>query len=106
MFFARRDLFESKTTGASSDVTSETYWIGDARAISLQLIGSAFTIQASNDEGRLAAIANWSNVTNLGAQAVTSAPIVIEPGLSWLRVLGSAVTQCVLAVHNAGSDGG
>ena len=105
MYTVVRDLYGSKTTGASSDVTSETYWVGDALSISLQLECSALTPQASNDDGRSAAIVNWSNVTNLGAQADTSSPLAIEPGFRWLRCQGSAVTLCRLALQNiAGTE--
>lgn len=82
LYNARRDLFTSKT---ASEITSETYWVGDARHISLFLDGSTQTVQGSQDEGRATAIgeATWSTLTRFVA---STALLDIEPGFRWLRV--------------------
>jgi hypothetical protein len=94
-YVARRDLYASKT---ASDVTSETYWIGDARSISLWLEGSATTseVQVSNDDGRIAVIAEntWSTLSTVIGTG--SDMLDIEPGPRWLRVLRSGTSSAVL----------
>ena len=90
MYTVRRDLFATK----GSDVTSEVYWVGDARSISLQLDASVQTVRGSNDDGRSAAIANWSTLT-----VITDpdwAMLDIEPGFRWLQVQRSGSTGTAL----------
>lgn len=88
-FSSARSLYLSK---AVSDVTSEVYWVGDAEEITLQLPStSATTVQASNDDGRSAAITNWSNLTTATAAGMLN----IEPGFRWLRLL-STKTDAIL----------
>lgn len=83
-YSTRRDLFASK--GASA-ITSETYWVGDARRISLMCDGSVQTVLACNQEGRSAVLSddtlNWSTLTRM----IASRNLMdIEPGFRWLRI--------------------
>lgn len=84
LYTLRRDLFTSKT---SSEITSETMWVGDARQISLMLDGSTQTVLGCNQEGRTASLSdntlNWSTLTRLVANRTL---MDIEPGFRWLRV--------------------
>ncbi len=92
-----RDLYSSKT---ASEVTSETYWVGDAHAITLQVVGSpsTTTIQGSNDNGRDVAITNWQTIDTL-----TSTDIYyVDPGFRWIRALRSETTALKLALQNRG----
>jgi len=87
-FTARRDLY----SGKGSDVTSQVYWVGDAKSISLFLDGgSVQTVDGSNDDGRTSAIAerSWSTLTTLTPDATM---LDIEPGFRWIRVLRSGST--------------
>lgn len=96
---ARRDLYASKT---ASEVTSEVYWIGDAREITLFFRGSpsTTTVQISTDDGRTAALPEngWSNATVI----ISPGPdhIDVEPGPRWLRFLRSETTEATLNVRN------
>ena len=95
MSTARRDLFAA---GATSDVTSEIYFAGDAASVSLFLRGSpsTTTIQLSNATGFQSAIAEteWSNVTTV----VSPAPdmLDIQSGFRWIRCLRSETTEATL----------
>jgi len=84
----RRDLYEAK----GSDVTSEVYWVGDARSISMWLDASVITVQGTNQEGRDSAIDedNWSLLTTLTDP--DKEMLDIEPGFRWLRTLRSGST--------------
>ena len=96
----RFDLYE----GLGSDVTSSTFFVGDATEITLQvLIGSTstVTVQTSNATGFREAFTedDWSNVTtwNIAADEM----INIEPGFRWLRLQrnGSSASQANLGVY-------
>ena len=92
-YTAQRDLYASKT---ASDVTSEVFWVGDARELTLQILGSpsTTTVQGSNGDGRVAALSedSWSDIS-----AVIGANMVdVEPGFRWLRCLRSETTQVLL----------
>ena len=98
LYTQRRDLYSSKTT---SEITSETYWIGDADTVSLFVRGSPSTtsLQLSNAEGRAAAIGEteWSTVTTIlgtGADMLD-----VEGGSRWLRCLRSETTEVTLATQ-------
>lgn len=92
---ARRNLYESI---AASGITSETYWVGDAGSISLQLIGSpsTTTVRGSNADGRSAAIGatEWSTITTVAAGMYS-----IEPGFRWLQLQRSETTSAWLSVQ-------
>lgn len=98
LYVQQRDLYTSK---AASEITSETYYVGDIKELTTFLRGSpsTTTIQGSNAEGRSTAIAetSWSDLTTVlfvsgdGAQMVN-----IQPGFRWLRCLRSETTEVVL----------
>jgi len=100
-FTARRDLYASKD---ASDVTSETYYVGDARSISLEIIGSpsTTTIQGSNADGRNVDITNTTAQWSTLSVVVGPAPdmIDIEAGYSWMRCQRSETTSTWLTVQN------
>ncbi|MDX1486705.1 MAG: hypothetical protein R3268_00790 [Acidiferrobacterales bacterium] len=85
----RRELYASKT---ASEVTSETYWVGDAQELTVQLLGSpsTTTIQGTNVDGRSAAIAetDWSTISTVIGDGIVN----IEPGWRWMRGLRSETT--------------
>jgi hypothetical protein len=63
-------------------------WVGDANVISVSLStatagSSAYSLDASNDDGFQSAIVNWSNVTVLTAKGIYS----VTPGMRWLRAI-------------------
>ena len=80
-YTTRRNLFADQGSG----LTSEVYWVGDARSISLALDGSVQTVLGCNQEGRDAALSmntlNWSTLTRLVASGTL---VDIEPGFRWL----------------------
>ena len=93
-YVARRELYASKGV---SDVTSETYWVGDAAEITLQFpTASSNTVQVTNADGRSAAIveADWSTITTASTGIIN-----IEPGMRWLRCLSNK-TDMVLNLQN------
>ena len=101
-FSARRDLYGSK---AASDITSETYYVGDADAISLFVRGSpsTTTLQGSNEDGRNVDIKNtgaadWSTLSTV----INPSPdmIDIEPGFAYLRATRSETTELILTLQN------
>ena len=93
----KRDLF----TTAPSDVTSETYWIGDSEQLSVQILGGASdsttTIQFTNVDGRPIAIAegDWSTDTTIIGQDI----FPVQTGACYIRVLSDA-TRFLLATKN------
>ncbi len=82
-YTVRRDIF----TDQGSGLTSEVYWVGDARSVSLMLDGSTQTVLGTNQEGRSAALSmntlNWSTLTRMVADKTL---MDIEPGFRWLCV--------------------
>jgi hypothetical protein len=96
----RRDLYTSKT---ASDITSETFFVGDARAISFFIRGSpsTTTIQGSNADGRSNDITNttddWSDLSTV----LDPSPdmIDIEPGFEYVRLLRSETTEVILKLQ-------
>ena len=83
----RRDLFGT----VASDITSEVYFTGDAKEMTLDcVVPSATTLifQATNQQGFREAFveADWSTLTTV---AVVSANRIfnIEPGFRWFRCL-------------------
>lgn len=95
----RRDLYTSK---AASVITSETFWTGDAEAISVFARGSpsTTTLQGSNAEGRTATIAenSWSNLSTILSPSPDM--IDIESGFRWFRALRSETTELVIQLQN------
>ena len=89
---ARRDLY---TSIAASGVTSETYNVEGMRNMTLQVVGanSITTIRGSNDDGRSAAITNWSTLTCVIGEAM----VEIDPGFRWIQLQRSATTNAILA---------
>lgn len=96
----RSDLYED----VGSDVTSSTYFIGDAEELSAEIIiGSASTtsIQLSNATGFRETISedDWSTSTTVVSSADDM--LNIEPGPRWLRAIRtSGVSQFVVAGRN------
>ena len=94
-FTTLRELYTSKS---ASEVTSETYWVGDAFALSMQFVGagSNTSIQGSNADGRDAAIAeaSWSHITVVGPGIYD-----VEPGFRWMRCLRSLTTAANMAIQ-------
>lgn len=96
----RFDLYN----GLGSDVTSSTFFVGDAREMTLQIqVGSTstVTVQGSNATGFRVAIEedSWSALTTWN---VTEAEMInIEPGFRWLRCQrnGSSASQAILGVQ-------
>ncbi len=86
-----KDLFED----VGSDLTSTTYFVGDAEDMTLQAVaGSATTIivHASNDKGFSADPTSWSTITTVTAVA-TATIFDVDQGFRWLRcVRESAVS--------------
>ena len=99
----RRDLFAA----ATSDLTSEAYFVGDAEEFTVNtIVGSATTLvfQASNSTGFREALpeANWSTLTTIAA-ASSNGFYNIEPGMRWFRCLRESTaswTQAVIAGRN------
>lgn len=95
MYNRRRNLYDSI---ADSEVTSETYYCGDAWTVSLFLRGSpsTTTVQLSNADGATSAIAetSWSNATTV----ISPAPdmLDIQAGFRWIRLQRSETTEAVL----------
>ena len=90
---ARRDLYSSK---AASDVTSETYNTeGFVESFSVQVVGSpsTTTLQGSNDDGRIAAITNWSTLTTI----IGAGMFNIESDFRWIRAQRSETTNLVIS---------
>jgi len=100
-FTVRRDLY---TTKAASTITSETYYVGDARSISIEIIGSpsTTTIQGTNQDGRTVDITNtttdWSDLSVVVGPAPDM--IDIEAGFAYLRCLRSETTKVWLNLQN------
>ena len=98
MWAVPRDLYSSKT---ASEITSETYWVGDASEIQLFVrgTGSLTSVEKSIAEGRQVAIpeASWSHLTFTNSTG-THIPIAPYPG--WLRCLRSLTTEVTLTVFN------
>lgn len=100
-FTVRRDLY---TTKAASAITSETYYVGDGRSISIEIIGSpsTTTIQGSNQDGRTVDITNttadWSDLSVVVAPAPDM--IDIEAGFAYIRCLRSETTSVWLNLQN------
>ena len=89
---ARRDIYSSV---AASGITSETYNVeGFQDGFTLQILGSpsTTTVRGSNDDGRTAAITNWSTLTTF----IGAGLIVIEPGFRWLQCQRSETTNVVI----------
>jgi hypothetical protein len=92
-WFVKRDLYTSKS---ASEVTSEVYNVeGFHDGFTLQIIGSpsTTTLQGSNDDGRTAAIANWSTLTTV----LSAGLINITPGFGWLRLQRSETSNAIIA---------
>lgn len=90
---ARRDLY---TSIAASGVTSETYNVeGFHDGFTLQLVGSpsTTTVRGSNDDGRTAAITNWSTLTTI----IGAGQFNIDPGFRWLQCQRSETTNAILS---------
>lgn len=83
---------------AASIITSNTFWVGDANTLSLQLLGSPSTtsMQGSNADGRSEAIssASWSHITVVGAGIYS-----ITPGFRWTRLIRSETTNAFLELQ-------
>lgn len=88
-WYARRDLYASVSASlATSGITSEVYNVeGFHDAFTLQIVASnsTTTVQGSNDNGRTAAITNWSDLTCV----LDSGIVAIDPGIAWVRCLRS-----------------
>lgn len=84
-WFVKRDLYDSiEDSLATSGITSEVYNVeGFHDAFTLQVVASnsTCTVQGSNDDGRSAAITNWSTITTV----LDGAMVAIDPGFAWLR---------------------
>lgn len=82
-YTVRRNIFQDQGSG----LTSEIYWVGDSRHISLVLDGSTQTVLGCNQEGRSAALSmntlNWSTLTRMVADRTL---MDIAPGFRWLCV--------------------
>lgn len=92
----RQDLY----AGTGSDVTSNTFFVGDFEDLSLQLIGgstSTTTVQLSNATGFRESISedDWSTATTV----ITTGDIVdIAEGPRWIRCLRTSdLSQAVIA---------
>lgn len=92
-WFARRDLYSSVV---ASGITSETYNIeGFHDGFTLDIVGSpsTTTVRGSNDDGRTAAITNWSTLTTIIGAGVVN----ITPGFGWIQLQRSETTNAVIA---------
>lgn len=94
---ASRDLYASK---AASDITSESYWVGDADDLTLQLRGSpsTTTVQVTNVNGRTSAIDedDWTSLVTVSGETVAA----LDTGFGWLRLQRSETTAARLRVWN------
>ena len=93
----RKDLFED----VSSDITSSTYFVGDAEELTLDLdVDSATTIivQGSNAQGFRTAFVedDWSTLTTIVSISANDI-LNIEPGFRWARVLRETASTASLA---------
>jgi len=87
-----RDLFG---TVAASGVTSETYNVEGMENMTIQILGSpsTTTIRGSNDNGRDAAVTNWSTLTTV----VGVGMIALDSGFRWLQCQRSETTNAIIA---------
>lgn len=99
-WYARRDLYESIASSlATSGITSESYNVeGFYDPFTLQIVGSTSTttVQGSNDNGRTAAITNWSTLTTV----INGGMVAVDPGFAWLRCQrsdGTSTSNVILA---------
>lgn len=87
-YYGRRDLFTSvENSLATSGITSEVYNIEGVVDCTLFVVASnsTLTVQVSNDNGRTAAITNWSTVSTVLDDNV----LYVTPGPAWIRCLRS-----------------
>lgn len=88
-WFVKRDLYGTIGSSlATSGITSEVYNVeGFHDPFTLQFVASnsTTTVQGSNDDGRTAAITNWSTLTTV----LDSGMVAVDPGFAWLRCLRS-----------------
>lgn len=90
-YYSRRELF----AGNGSDLTSGAHNVEGMDQISVQIVGAGtLTLQGSNDNGRTAAIANWSEITS-GVSSTAGGLLTVEPGFSWVRGIRSGNTLAV-----------
>ena len=92
----RSDLFAD----VSSDITSTTYFVGDAEEMTIDLDVDSATnvvIQGSNAQGFREAFVedDWSTLTTVASVAANTI-LNIEPGFRWLRLLRETASTASL----------